>query len=136
MRTIDKNVLGEMGFFIEWTDHWENTEKDEKYYIDFKAYKVVGIITGDKEIPIFERIGSTGSGDETEKIEEAQPYIDGTIKWDSCAHFTFGEQGYIHFCGYYTFKEHIELIAYLYKRAFELMGREPDGREKWKEITV
>jgi hypothetical protein len=59
-------------------------------------------------------------------------YLTCLIKWDSCAHFNFGEAGepgYLHLCGVSSFKAHVALMKFLYKLAFELMGREPDGEE-------
>lgn len=72
---------------------------------------------------------------------EFEPYLHCTIKWDSCSHFRFGEpasgprgnrDGYLHLCGADDFRRHVELMAELYRLAFERMGREPEPGERWE----
>ncbi len=65
-----------------------------------------------------------------------EPYLTCTIKWDSCSHFNFGhgeeKDGYIHMCGAYSFRNHAALMEYLYRLAFEAMGRAPMDGEEWE----
>lgn len=67
-------------------------------------------------------------------------YLSCYIKWDSCSHFNFGEEnkegnsdGYLHICGAEYYKQHVDLMNYLYHLAFEQMGIEPyDEAENWE----
>lgn len=75
---------------------------------------------------------------DTKEPYEPELYLSCYIKWDSCSHFYFGEKdeegnpdGYLHLCGVEHYKRQAELLAYLYKRAFEEMGREPLEGEEW-----
>ena len=86
-----------------------------KSCIDFSVYEIFGHQEGKSksvyDIKIYERKGSKSSEDTTTIIEEAQTYIEGTIKWDACSHVTFGdEDGYIHICGGRSWRQHIELM--------------------------
>ncbi len=68
------------------------------------------------------------------EVFESEHYLEGSIKWDTCCHFYFGEQdnaGYIHMCGIQSFYNHIALLKALNELAFDLMGRE-DNIEPWE----
>lgn len=62
------------------------------------------------------------------------------VWWDSCSHFNFGDldaegnhDSYLHVCGAQYYRNHVELMLYLYKLAFEEMGREPyDDDERYE----
>lgn len=66
---------------------------------------------------------------------EFEPYLTCTIKWDSCSHIYFDgdpeEPGYFHMCGVRDFKQHIQLMEFLYATAFRAMDREPQPGEEW-----
>ena len=115
------SICGDFGFTVWW-------EEISEHYAKCKVFE----ITAKGDTNYYEKIGSTGSSDTTLDIEEAQPYLIATIKWDSCSHFDFGEGGYLHLCGVDAFKDHIKLLEFLYKRAFELMGRNPEPDEEWE----
>jgi hypothetical protein len=78
--------------------------------------------------------------DKDKTSAESELYLTCYIKWDSCSHFWFGEKeeeggqnGYLHICGAEYYKNHVDLMNYLYYLAFKRMGREPyDEREKWE----
>ena len=50
-------------------------------------------------------------------------HLEGSIKWDGCSHLTFGDEGYLHFCGERYFKQHCEMLKALYKTATALIPR-------------
>ena len=66
---------------------------------------------------------------------EYAPYLTCTIKFDSCAHIYFEgdpeELGYFYMCGVRDFKQHVELMKFLYETAFKAMGQEPLPGEEW-----
>lgn len=92
-----------------------------EHWTDFRAYEI--IYTEDTGKHFYEIKGSTGSGDETSDIKEAQTYIKGVVKWDGCCHYYFGdEDGYIHLCGGGNIKNLMEVVKKIYNRSGELMS--------------
>ena len=114
---VVEDVLGEFGFRVAW--------EPKEYMADFKVFEVVAICQG---APEFEIVDGKGE-DFTPDISLAQEYMNGTIKWDGCSHIY--SAGYWHMCGMSSFAKHVALMKYLHRRAFELMGREPD--DKWAD---
>lgn len=66
----------------------------------------------------------TARSGENNEIAERAHYLKFTIKWDGCSHLRFRDDGYLHFCGGWDYRKHVELLEFLYRRAFELMGQE------------
>jgi len=64
----------------------------------------------------------------TDDFEAADPYLTGFVKWDGCSEFALGQ---VHFCGPFFYVQHATLLRYIFFRAHELMGREPE--DKWPE---
>lgn len=65
----------------------------------------------------------------TSNIEEAEPFLKGSIKWDGCSHNTFApgdNSGYIHGCGREDMIRLGKLFDVLFDIAIELM---PDHKE-------
>lgn len=104
-KTLDKNILGEFGFNIEWVMDSENDT-----HADFVAKKIIS-----RSSP-------------SNQVYKEEVYLSGFIKWDSCSHFYFGENGesYLHLCGQQAIPNHNKLMAYIFNRAFELMHRTPE----------
>lgn len=101
------NLFGDMGFLvtIDTTDHSANILVEE-------------IIGRDVE---------------TNEILNKEKYLEGSIKFDSCSHFWFGDEDkYLHLCGAEDFERHILLMQFVYKKAFELMGRSPLAGQEWR----
>lgn len=95
---------------------WDN----ETHGYEFELFEIVGW-TGDnfKEL-LYERKGSTMSGDHSKNgLEDAQPYLTGFIKWDGCSHMYFGDEGYLHLCGLNTFEKLQKVLQKLIDRARE-----------------
>ncbi len=102
-------------------------KEDDAYFVDFKVYEIVAHTEGEKgkfDVPWYEGIDGCGMDDKaTEDIEKANTYIAGTVKWDGCSHFNFGDaDGYIHLCGKFSMKNLQEIIEKVYVRCGELMG--------------
>lgn len=123
-RLIQEDVLGEFGFRLLWSveDHWA----------DVKAYKIVAVsdkpgfeyyVNGTREICF---------NPEVFGYENLETYLEGYIKWDGCCELN---QGQPHWCGPHDFGYHILLLEHIYKRAHELMNREPE--DEWQlDIAV
>lgn len=102
-------ILGRFGFVVH-----VKRQDISKAFVNFKVEEIISRL-------------------EDGSIYETEDYLECTIKWDSCSHFDFGDKGYIHICGYDSYKKHIQLMEWLYKKAFELMEREPyDESDKWR----
>ena len=102
-----KDVCGEFGFVVKVTDKSVSQ-------VEFEVEEIIGRTNEDNE------------------IRETQPYLKCYIRWDSCSHFWFGDGGgYLHLCGVEYYKKHVELIRWLYDKAFELMGEKPRSGEEW-----
>lgn len=70
--------------------------------------------------------------DDALRSVEWEPYASVIIKWDSCSHLTFGDGDQMHLCGVQYFKQHVMLMEWLYRKAFEMMGRDPLPDEVWR----
>jgi len=84
---------------------------DNKYCMEFEVYEVGG----------YEENRETGKYDVPCDLKL---YVTGTIKWDGCSHLWFGEKeendkqdGYLHLCGKYWWKNHIDMMNALYELA-------------------
>lgn len=120
-----QHITDQLGGIGGFTVRWEY----EPYWTDFFVSEVV--TEDDDGVPMYEKCGSTG-GQYTTDLADARCFVRGTIKWDSCTHWRFGEEegpmcGYLHLCGPEHLRAFSELVPYLYKRAFELMGRDPNA---------
>lgn len=117
-RETIEDVLGEFGFRLVWSvqDHWA----------DVKAFEIVG--RNEDGNPLFD---SDDSPNRTMTTEDAREYLEGFVKWDGCTEL---DQGSPHWCGPYEYRKHFALLRYIYHRAYELMGCEPD--EPWEPATA
>ena len=114
-RVTVEDVLGEFGFRVRWsvTD----------YHAEVEAYELVSSVP---EKVFAQKNWRSLPSDVTTDIDEGEIYLTGFVKWDGCTELS---QGQPHWCGPDGYKKHIALIKYIYHRAFELMGREPE--EPW-----
>jgi hypothetical protein len=111
-----QHVLGPFGFVVV-------TEAANDVGATLTTYKVVSLFADDRP-------------------DGLEHYLSAEIKWDSCAHFTFGEpcndvsrEGYLHICGASNFKAHADLMRVLYDLAFKAMGRKPDDEDEWRDTA-
>lgn len=110
-----------MGYIVD-----AEYEKDDRYgisQVDFTVYEI-----------------ASSNLDNTFDDTDLERHLKCSIKWDSCCHFWFGERdieserttdGYLHICGVHGIIAHIKIMEFLYKKAFELMDREPLEHEQW-----
>lgn len=101
-----------LGFRIVWEteSHWANVT----------VYEIIG--TADNAAPLFNRKDSAFSPDFVYSHTEAEVYLDGFVKWDGCTELN---QGTPHWCGAHGYKQHCDLLRYIYDRSFILMGVTP-----------
>ena len=82
-------------------------------HVDVKVYEVSG--EGDDGYSFL-----TPDGHETVDLDKAELYLECMIKWDGGSHFTFGDRGYLDFCGLFFYKKHCRLIQELYEYTADL----------------
>ena len=109
-----KTVEDSVGFRLVWhvTDYWA----------DVAAYEICAVCDDGTTLFFGKDLQPT------EDFAEADGYLSGYVKWDGCSEFALGQQ---HFCGPDDYIEHATLLRYIFFRAHELMGREPE--DKWPE---
>jgi hypothetical protein len=82
---------------IEDVDEYEIVvTKIQSHCLYFEVYKVIGSEASGKRV--YNREGYQSSPDPVNDRDNAQKFIDGSIKWDGCANFTIEDEP-IHFCG-------------------------------------
>lgn len=92
--------------------------------VSFKAYEIVGHVQsllGLFDVPIYGRKGGTTSSDTVRDIKEAQTCLEGMVKWDGCSHYNFGEDGYMHLCGWNNVESFAELCKHIHTKCGEMM---------------
>jgi hypothetical protein len=62
----------------------------DNYRVDYVIYDIEGEDT--EGTVLWHRKGSDSHPDWVETIEEAEPYLHGTVKWDGCSDWSFDEQ--------------------------------------------
>lgn len=108
---------------------------DSDTWINFEVFRVVGV-DGDGTRQVYEHKDWKCSGDETEDIDDAHPYVHGTLKWDGCSHVNFGRGGYIHGCNAdFDFAEPSEALRLAFTFAREQMSHTDFGPIGGEERT-
>ena len=72
----------------------------------------------------FTTFDTLNDGSFTDKFEDGDDYISGTVKWDGCSHYYFGDEGYLHLCGKQPIKCLQETIEHIYKVCGEIMKKD------------
>jgi hypothetical protein len=113
----EKFTAGETG--IDFTVHW----RVDDYVVEFAAYEIVTAHIEDKwgnvdTRPAYARKGEIGF-DPTHDPSEAETYAHGRVKFDECSSFHLDEP---HLCGRAAWQAHVDLVAYLWRRAGELLA--------------
>lgn len=122
------------GFTILWK-YWSHVAEFRVFEIITEVWERGQSTDGPGRLE-YTRAGAIDSMDTVADVEAAENYVNGMIKWDACSHFYFGDpknSGYLHLCGATSLRRHHDLIEYLHRRAFELMGRAPDDEEAWTD---
>ena len=113
--------------------------------VDFKMYEVTyskdlsGVFTTPeyelKQTEAkFDRDDVGGTVNNTKDIKLAQKFIKGIIKWDGCSHVYFGDEGYIHICGGYNWRNFIEANKRIFNLAKEYF-QEPNQVDEFNNFN-
>ena len=91
------------------------------YRMEFKVFEYTEFTGPNGHGESYPIIGGTSSNDDTEGIYNAQPYFEGTIKWDGCCDVIYSDQKncMLHYCGASDYRESHNMIEGLYRYASE-----------------
>jgi hypothetical protein len=101
------------------------TPGDNGCYCEFACYEQAA--TSTPEQPTYLRKGYTSSDDGVADYREAQPFLEGSIRFDGCSNLYFPDDCY-HFCGRRSAARVGQLLDLLYDLAEGLIP-EWSGRE-------
>ena len=91
--------------------------------VDFYAAEVTSV--SDDGAKYYLRKGARSSEDDTSDFDDAERYISGSVKWDGCSHYYFGdvgsEGGYVHLCSSQSAEKLARTIIVIHARCGELM---------------
>ena len=112
-KTIE-DLPGNDAFRLVWSveDHW--------------ASVAVYYRTGEDESGawIFDSNDTGAHGHSVTLLDQAKPYLEGYVKWDSCAELNIGCP---HWCRPEQWVAHSILLKHIYHRAIELMGHKTEN---------
>ena len=67
-----------------------------EYYVEYTIYDIEGWsegnVAGVYDVPNWHRAGADTHPDFVKTLEEAEPYLHGSVKWDGCSNWHFDEQ--------------------------------------------
>ena len=98
---------------------WEYNE----YHAHIRVFEVAMLSEGGEKH--YKRLEAASSMDTVDRIDDAEPYLEGFVKWDGCAEFESSP----HFCGVICFRNHAALFRYIWERWLELAPN--DARKTW-----
>lgn len=118
MSQITEQIGGEHGVTVRYDVH--------SHHVDFFAAEVTGVMVDPNPGQLrYWRKGADSSMDDTDNFDDAERYIEGTVKWDGCSHFNFGDgTGYLHLCGGAHIEQLGQVCNVIYERCGELMVAE------------
>lgn len=67
---------------------WSDYPPDERYWIDWEVFEVLGVELNGERTRTFWKRGDTASLPGTTDLDEAEPVAEGMVKWDGCTQFT------------------------------------------------
>lgn len=106
-----EEILGEFGFTIRWaySSHWT----------DVAVFEKVGTEMSEPPRALYHRKDWSDSSDTVYHIDEAEPYLEGFVKWDGCTELDMGRP---HWCGLECYRKHCDLLQYIYIRSQQIMS--------------
>lgn len=98
----------------------------EQNSVSFDIYDIEGWTEGVRgvfDVPIWHRSGSTHWPDPVSRVEEAERFLHGVVKWDGCSDWHFDEQdrNMLHSCGLHGLQRMGDVMAFCWNWASELL---------------
>lgn len=119
MSEVKQQIIEQIGDDFGVTVRYEFGEYGN-VCIDFFAAEVLGV--GDDGSKWYSRQGAASSDDDTDNFEEAERFVSGSVKWDGCCHFYFGDDtGYLHSHSITDIDKLHTALRAIYERCGELM---------------
>ena len=97
------------------------------YHVDFTIYDIEGWLEGETkgqyDRPVWHKAGAKASPNPVETIDEAEPYLHGSVKWDGCSDWHFDEQDrcYLHGCSKADVQRFGDVMALCWDLAAEIL---------------
>ncbi len=112
----------------------------ETYRVSFVASAIITdhIRDADGSVdtrPHYHLRGADDGLDMTPDMGDADIYVSGNIKWDGCSEVTFDPEG-LHLCGRGCWQDHVALMAWIWRRAGELIAAKVASCEDFKPLTL
>lgn len=84
-----------------------------EYHVEYTIYDMEGYDEQTQK-PVWHRAGAASSPNSVDTIEEAEPYLHGSVKWDGCSNWHFDEQDRVmlHGCGKEDIQRFGDVMAY------------------------
>jgi hypothetical protein len=88
----------------------------DEYFVEYKIYEIVANDFDGK--PLFQRAGSHFHPDPVERLDEAEVYLEGSVKWDGCSNWNLDDPsgGLRHFCS----REQLENVGKILAACYDL----------------
>lgn len=72
---------------------------------------------------LYTTFDTLNDGSFTNEFEEGDKYIKGSVKWDGCSHYYFGNEGYLHLCGKQPIEQISKIIEHIHIKCGEIMTK-------------
>lgn len=69
----------------------------DEYVVTYNIYDIEGF-DGETDAPLFHRKGATSGPDMVDTVEDSEPFISGSVKWDGCSNWNMQDGGHFHEC--------------------------------------
>jgi hypothetical protein len=107
----------------DWPDYVVRSWPINDVVMGVEAFECVGDSGEGTDVRVFLRKGWTSFHEETTNLDEAEVFVEGSIKWDGCSNLTHGVDGRcIHSCSREEAMKIGALIGRLYDIARDMMG--------------
>jgi len=84
------DIPGHLGWFVRYSH--------TATWLDFKAYEVIAEgVSPNPGVKYFEKPNARGEGEHVTNPDDAEPDIEGHVKWDGCCEMSLASHP--HFCG-------------------------------------
>jgi len=93
------------------------------HYVEFFVAEIIGWEAGDESRVLYPvKNAQSLPMDSTTNFDEAERYVEGSVKWDGCAHYYFGDEyAYLHLCGVGPAQQLATVITTVHRRCGELL---------------
>lgn len=133
LNACDEHGLWTEKLLNEYAEQWDKTyllrvrpwtgaiEKELPNVVDVQVYECY---LTDKGLMNFQKKGSPSSPDYEPNLQQAERYMEGSIRFDGCSNVRFLNTGYLHFCGNKDAIRIGDIMKQLYAMAADMMQRD------------